>query len=671
MPESEETPNSFPWVPLVGSIVVVTGILHFLPQITSSRPGGGDPKLADTAFEPQAVEARLWQDPLSVAMADAQANREKPKGGKAHEIADFQQLLIEKLYSGNANPSPAGEGRAEIGNAWTLVAVMIPGGPYVEDGERRLRARRALIAALGSAGYEPEKDHELAYFNVPWQPLGQNSSEAISMLEERRSLDEQARPRAAAQNGITPLRQEATEVDASRLLFPYSQIGIAPLRRRSICNNIPSLLVPYEWYHIGPVSAPDAVPIVLVLWLNDNAFLDAPLARLSDLLSWFALQHREGFADVNLPLPRSYVFGPDNSGTLRNLISEANTPAWDYETRRCLSMTHIYSSQASVAENQLLLGIPGASSKAFIEERLKRGLPQSMFTFDRTLPLDDSIVVKLRKELVARNVTSQSAVALISEQDTYYARALSATFAQPTSDARSFKIDLYTYLRGIDGKLPSDEKDKEEKPSSDKADKSEQTASKPSEQTEGLNRADDIRRLARELQKRDTPDNPLRAVGLLGSDVYDKLELLKALHPAFPEAVFFTNNLDARLAHPDEWVETHNLVIASPYDLFLTGGSTVPPFRDSAQTALYAAILSAVRDHKPPPVPQPVVLEVGRNGFKNPADSPKTQCEFFQSGLIILSAIGIGSALMAWIWVISRAVPRSNYMENGNCAYDI
>ena len=108
-------------------------------------------------------------------------------------------------------------------------------------------------------------------------------------------------------------------------------------------------------------------------------------------------------------------------------------------------------------------------------------------------------------------------------------------------------------------------------------------------------------------------DKKLKAVGLLGSDVYDKLELLKALRPLPPDAVFFTNNLDARFAHPEEWNETHNLVVVSAFDLEipieqpilvmqpkLNGqglacrlpddhGVHVPPFRDSYQTALFAA----------------------------------------------------------------------------------
>ena len=62
----------------------------------------------------------------------------------------------------------------------------------------------------------------------------------------------------------------------------------------------------------------------------------------------------------------------------------------------------------------------------------------------------------------------------------------------------------------------------------------------------------------------------IRAIGLLGSDIYDKLMILRALRPQFPDAVFFTNNYDAHFERRDDWDVTHNLVIASPF------GSTVP-----------------------------------------------------------------------------------------------
>ena len=110
--------------------------------------------------------------------------------------------------------------------------------------------------------------------------------------------------------------------------------------------------------------------------------------------------------------------------------------------------------------------------------------------------------------------------------------------------------------------------------------------------------ANELHKLNTEIRRNGDSRASLKAVGLLGSDVYDKLELLKALRPVFPEAVFFTNNLDARLTHPDEWKETHNLVVVSGFRLspeqYENVPENVPPFRDSGQTALSAATLEAI-----------------------------------------------------------------------------
>jgi hypothetical protein len=70
--------------------------------------------------------------------------------------------------------------------------------------------------------------------------------------------------------------------------------------------------------------------------------------------------------------------------------------------------------------------------------------------------------------------------------------------------------------------------------------------------------------------------------------------VLEALSGSLPDAVFFTNNLDARFAHRDEWRWTRNLIVASPFGLTLKERyQKVPPFRDSIQTAMYAATLLA------------------------------------------------------------------------------
>ncbi len=81
----------------------------------------------------------------------------------------------------------------------------------------------------------------------------------------------------------------------------------------------------------------------------------------------------------------------------------------------------------------------------------------------------------------------------------------------------------------------------------------------------------------------------IQAIGVLGSDVYDKQLILQALRKKFPRAIFFTMDLDARLIHPAQRQWTRNLIVASHFGLQLnpTLQGTIPPFRDNSQTSLF------------------------------------------------------------------------------------
>jgi hypothetical protein len=669
--DNEEQSPSIPWLPLITLIGVGSGVLLFFPQLTSSRPGGGNLQLAGNTFDKQTINARLWQDPLGVASADQEKN-EKQSEEKSqnyrelHSVAHFQQILISKCFAQSANVPLKNELRfVEQASHVQILAVTIPGGPYVEDVERRLRSRRAVIEGLGTAGYDPEEDHEIGYFYVPWQPLESNVAACVHTLEENRVEDESRwfpiRP------GLQPARQHWKGLDANKLL------------------------VPYEWYEPADFRAKKKlVQHVLVLWLTDDAFRDAPLARLADLISWFRLKLLFS-ANVNVailsppvPVPIFTVLGPDNSGTLHNMVIEAKGDRWNNDTRQCLATTHFYSSQAAAAESRLLFGLTTegephiptkrepATCKNLIEQNVKRLQSDNRFCFDRTIPPDNRIVETLLQELERRGVTNNDDVAIISEKDTYYARALCSTFKDLNANATSpLNVHSYIYLRGIDGKLPSDEKDeKEAKGAAESGAKNTQSSLRPTERTEGLNQADDLRRLAVMLQSldtglRNTRGRGLKAVGLLGSDVYDKLELLKALRPVLPEAVFFTNNLDACLAHPDEWNETHNLLVVSARGLSLENDKNpalpkdyqkVPPFRDSGQTALFEATLDAMGRHPATPS-SPLIFEISRNDPKQLgiADDSKELARSFKRYLWhLVYFIAFGSLLVAWVWLVSR-----------------
>jgi len=88
-----------------------------------------------------------------------------------------------------------------------------------------------------------------------------------------------------------------------------------------------------------------------------------------------------------------------------------------------------------------------------------------------------------------------------------------------------------------------------------------------------------------------TTGHGVRAVALLGSDVYDKLLILRALRPELPGALFITTDLDAQFLHPSEYSWARGLMIATTYGLQTSRNFQMHtmPFRDSYQTSVYLA----------------------------------------------------------------------------------
>ena len=113
-----------------------------------------------------------------------------------------------------------------------------------------------------------------------------------------------------------------------------------------------------------------------------------------------------------------------------------------------------------------------------------------------------------------------------------------------------------------------------------------------------------MRRIAEYRQKIDeglrrNGEGRIMAVGILGTDVFDKLLVLRALRPHFPEALFFTTDFDETLLMPSELSWTRNLIISSSFgpELRPEIQCNIPPFRSSYQTAAFLATqLAIIRD---------------------------------------------------------------------------
>lgn len=138
---------------------------------------------------------------------------------------------------------------------------------------------------------------------------------------------------------------------------------------------------------------------------------------------------------------------------------------------------------------------------------------------------------------------------------------------------------------------------------------------------------DYIRRLGKNINKEED-GGVIRAIGVLGSDIYDKLLILRALRGKFPNAIFFTNDLDARLFHETELPWTRNLIVASSYGLKLSPmfQKDIPPFRNVYQSSLFVATLQALGDIDDNNIDlnrvRPRIFEIGSRG---PYDLTPTQ----------------------------------------------
>ena len=217
---------------------------------------------------------------------------------------------------------------------------------------------------------------------------------------------------------------------------------------------------------------------------------------------------------------------------------------------------------------------------------------------------------------------------LIGEWDTFYARSLVETMekaARTELGLRAQDIRRIHYLRGLDGVIPGtpgSEKPMEspaaDRPRLDNGEKS--LTAGELEQPVDRSQLDYVRRIALSMvnwNRTKEWEEKIRYIGVLGSDVYDKQLILQALRPHFPEAVFFTTDLDARLFHPGQYDWARNLIIASGFGLELKEELQAgqPPFRDSYQTATFFATQLALRTKgKPIYRVQPLIFEVARSG---------------------------------------------------------
>jgi hypothetical protein len=446
-----------------------------------------------------------------------------------------------------------------------ILAVMVPGGNSFEYHEARLRTRYAVLSALKAAGRVPEEQERLHYF----------------------------------------LRDERTLVPFERFL-PENGTGR-----------------------------------VLLLWLDSEEYRAKPVQRLHEL---------HGLLTDGNCHPQLTVVGPTDSHGFGRLVQDlAEAP--DYRWLK------VYSPFATADDTAITAGFglkPEQLSRLAGSDRDRSGAGKVVV---RTIATDQEVAGALVDELRARGIQDASKIAVVAEWDTTYGRAFPATlfaclelagskacacgippvsrppecterYSRLIAEYRSpsagsnHRLRHGIYLRGMDGISLSPEKYKEGSQKADgKTDEGKsRSADSGLERPVGRGQLDYLRRLADKLA--DGPEE-IAAVGVLGTDVYDRLLVLQALRPKLPRAIFFTVDLDARLLAAGERRWARNLLVASSFSLDLDrdlpwalaeSARAQPPFRDNYGTATYLAVLRAL-DAAPADVvgklAAPQVFEIG------------------------------------------------------------
>lgn len=369
-------------------------------------------------------------------------------------------------------------------------------------------------------------------------------------------------------------------VSASLAALGYAPRDAEHLRVRHVAlADKPDALVAYEDWD-NPDTEP---PSVRVVWLNDRVFDTAQVVAetLIAIAPPPTTMSRQG-------PPWSWI-GPTGSDALRRLDAPVQMPE-----RPEGEALPVYSAMATDPEPY----------KAYEQPE---GWPSTGARIVRSLPTDDSLAKLLRDELAKRlqgplGRVRSGRIVLIHEADTGYARSLTQLLTPSIRDDLKLQPETYTYFRGLDGATTGEPVRARETNQSQQRDlfgAAPRSMRSYAEEASGPAQYDYLRRLVERIRDDDArspPGSRTRAIGLIGTDAIDKVMLLQALRPEFPDAVFFTTDLDARLLDPRHYPVTRNLVIASGYGLRLGDclqGAT-PPFRDAYQTSAYLATRLAV-----------------------------------------------------------------------------
>lgn len=620
---------------------------------------------------------------------------ESPLGLRRHPTSDDSRANAPEGRDSADESSPAATSTTESLDygAPLLIAALVPGSNFVEDSETRRRARFAVVSGLLAEDFLPESAGFLGVAEHTFETDLTTGPSSISIPYEWFRHDRETRARKPAEvEANSPPAGRSDEPEGGKL------VDAAPRLPRDVL---------VLW--IDESALPQSGPLAGVLGIFGSlTHLEPnPHGHRSPVESVLAIEAamdraRHDPAPFRRLIPnRRVILGPSNSDLLKTMVGEAEfldhalqdaarlacisaglAPSDGVEfadpcSLRMASETKFFSTRASAPEHSILEGLAGrydSIAKVF-EKRLD-------IEFHRTICSDKHLGRELIAEFARRDFgndgfDSSDVVVLLTESDTLYGRnfagLLKSAFrrhAQRTGTGMP-NIRPFSYFRGLDGHVAN---------AAQQGGLHEDVG-----QSFGRVQYDYARNLARRLKSLEQElhrerEGSIVAIGVLGSDLYDKQILLQAIESRFPTVLRFSTDLDARLLHPEQYPWSRNLLIASGHGFELNSdlqGST-PPFRDGYQTSTYLATRLAIPGHairfeeEQRGGPQatlderlltPRLFEVGRGGAYDLSPTlegyslhpPRSQTLPHIGTLILILVIGGTLVLLLWPMMASIA----------------
>ena len=465
-----------------------------------------------------------------------------------------------------------------------MILCVIPGGTSTEDHESRLRARHAVVAGLTEAGFAPVDHSRIGVVCIP-----HNLECDDDCLSCTCCLDD------------TPN------------YFAFEQFK--------------------------KDNGPDNVGPRLLVWVNDDQLRQS----YPNLFLSRTINNLVGGCDNQTKRPTTHLIGPYSSDVLKLMLKD-NHRIWPNND-----------------QGLTLVALPSASADALGIKRdpfepLSRSLMEttnpclgSLVDFAAT---DAALLARLFAEFKERGLDvdnpSKDHLVVVADSTTLVGRSLPdeltkilatrhndpgpTTLFQRRRPSGPTNLHVFTYLAPIDGGRTN--ASGVDGPNPTRSHFFRSSRYNPLGVT-GPHQMDSLSALAEQIAETDrklriAEGGSIKGVIVGGGDINDTLTVLQALRPALPNAIFATTELDARLWEPRNWPHTHNMIVASAYGIQLhpeIQGRT-RPFRDSRQTALFAATLFACGDKAIQTFVEP--NSMAKQGLR----APKKSSRLFEIGRI-------------------------------------